>query len=215
MTFFIEPGKRECFYEHAQLGQMIDIEYQVIDGGHGDMDISFELSHAGEHMPIVISDYKRSENMHRIDVDQDADYRFCFDNTHSTFNRKTVFFELILEGGAGVEKQESNEFVEYEGLSPEEVYEVTVEQIHEAVFKVKELLAVAKSHQDYLRNFEARDRNIAEQNFSKVNSWSLFQICLMIAVGALQVFMVRSLFDAENKAHKFWGKLSETLKTRF
>lgn len=34
-TVRIEPGVIECFYEKAQKSQIIDFEYQVIDGGHG------------------------------------------------------------------------------------------------------------------------------------------------------------------------------------
>uniref|UniRef100_A0A182JAD0 GOLD domain-containing protein n=1 Tax=Anopheles atroparvus TaxID=41427 RepID=A0A182JAD0_ANOAO len=44
MTISVGPGKVDCFYEVAKAGQTIDIEYQVIDGGHGDLDISFELA---------------------------------------------------------------------------------------------------------------------------------------------------------------------------
>lgn len=94
-TVRIEPGAIECFYERTQKNQVIDFEYQVIDGGHGDLDISFELINPNGH-PIV-TEYKKSDNIHRFDATFDGDYRFCFDNTFSSFNSKTVFFELILE----------------------------------------------------------------------------------------------------------------------
>lgn len=95
ITVKIDPGEIECFYEKAQKNQIIDFEYQVIDGGHGDLDISFELQNPNGH-PIV-TEYKKSDNIHRIDVQVDGDYRFCFDNSFSSFNAKTVFFELIVE----------------------------------------------------------------------------------------------------------------------
>lgn len=41
---------------------IIDIEYQVIDGGNGDLDINFELSLEGR---ILAVDYKKSDNIHR------------------------------------------------------------------------------------------------------------------------------------------------------
>lgn len=65
----------------------------------------------------------------------------------------------------------------------------------------------ARQIQDMLRSHEARDRNLAESNFSKVNTWSLFQICAMIAVGLLQVFLVRSIFDTNTRMSKVWQKL--------
>lgn len=94
-TVQIEPGALECFYEKAHKNQIIDFEYQVIDGGHGDLDISFELQNPNGHP--MITEYKKSDNIHRLDVLVDGDYRFCFDNSFSSFNTKTVFFELIIE----------------------------------------------------------------------------------------------------------------------
>lgn len=108
LTVRIEPGAIECFYERSQKNQVIDFEYQVIDGGHGDLDISFELQNPNGH-PMV-TEYKKSDNIHRFDVLVDGDYRYCFDNSFSSFNTKTVFFELIIEwdgeqGGAGKEDE--------------------------------------------------------------------------------------------------------------
>lgn len=58
-----------------------------------------------------------------------------------------------------------------------------------------------------LRSHEARDRNMAEENYFKVNAWSFFQIIIMLGVGFCQVVMVKSLFDTESKAHKLWSKM--------
>lgn len=95
LTVRVDAGAIECFYERAQKNQIIDFEYQVIDGGHGDLDISFELQNPNGH-PMV-TEYKKSDNIHRLDAQVDGDYRFCFDNSFSSFNAKTVFFELIIE----------------------------------------------------------------------------------------------------------------------
>lgn len=204
MTIIVDAGQMSCFFESAKQGQMIDIDYSVIDGGHGDLDISFTIAEGNGK--ILFTDYKRSENIHRIDVKKDGIYRFCFDNSFSTFNRKTVFFELIIEM-EGDENANSRENFEYDGLSPEEVYDVKVQDIYDSVIKVKAFLQRAKQYQDILSTYEARDRNIAEQNFHRVNIWSFIQIILMLAVGTLQVFMVRSLFDTDSKANKIWTKL--------
>ncbi|XP_063705053.1 transmembrane emp24 domain-containing protein 5 [Culicoides brevitarsis] len=200
MTIIVEAGQTSCFFEAGKAGQTIDLDYSVIDGGHGDLDISFTIAEGNGK--ILFTDYKRSENIHRVDVKQDQLYRFCFDNTFSTFNRKTVFFELIIE----TEGDNSRENFDYEGLNPEDVYEIKVQDIYDSVIKVKGYLTRAKQAQDMLSTYEARDRNIAEQNFHRVNIWSFVQILLMLAVGTLQVFMVRSLFDTDSKANKIWAK---------
>lgn len=200
MTIIVDAGQVSCFFETAKQGQLMDLDYSVIDGGHGDLDISFTLAEGNGK--IIFNDYKRSENIHRIDVKSDQIFRFCFDNSFSTFNRKTVFFELIIEAQGD---ENANSF-DYEGLNPEEVYDVQVQDIYDSVIKVKGFLQKAKQYQDILSTYEARDRNIAEQNFHRVNIWSFIQIFLMVAVGTLQVFMVRSLFDTDSKANRIWTK---------
>lgn len=95
MTVRIGAGKTDCFFAKAFKNQVIDIEYQVIDGGHGDLDISFELVNPVGHPHV--SEYKKPDNIHRINTIVDGDHKFCFDNSFSSFNTKTVFFEIIVE----------------------------------------------------------------------------------------------------------------------
>ncbi|KAI8116709.1 hypothetical protein FF38_09939 [Lucilia cuprina] len=205
MTVHVDAGKKECFFHNVKLGETIDIEYQVIDGGHGDLDISFSL--ADPIGLIIVTDFKKPENIHRHDVQKEGDYRFCFDNTFSTFNRKTVFFELIVEkeGEQNLGDDQWNDVLE--GLTPEEYYEMKVQDIMDYVGRIRMQMTKARQIQDMLRSHEARDRNLAESNFSKVNTWSLFQICAMVAVGLLQVFLVRSIFDTNTRMSKVWQKL--------
>lgn len=125
MTISIEAGTQDCFYQSAKIGETIDIEYQVIDGGHGDLDTSFELAEPGGR--IVYADFKKSDNIHRHKVLVAGDYRFCFDNTFSRINKKTVFFELIIENENGPqEDDEWNGNDIFEGLTPEEFYDMKV-----------------------------------------------------------------------------------------
>lgn len=202
MTITVEAGKRECFYHFVELGQIIDIEYQVIDGGHGDLDINFDLSDPNKR--ILFADFKKPDNLHRHQVQQlPGDYAFCFDNTISHLNRKTVFFELIIER----EGEEPRPQDLYEGLLPEEVYELQVQDIQDSIHTVKAHLTKARQVQEILRSFEARDRNLVEENYFKVNVWSGFQVLAMLLVGTVQVIMLRSLFNPESKVNKLWAKL--------
>ncbi|XP_005189219.1 transmembrane emp24 domain-containing protein 5 [Musca domestica] len=205
MTVHIDAGKKECYFHPVKAGETIDIEYQVIDGGHGDLDISFSL--ADPIGLIIVSDFKKPENIHRHDVQKEGDYRFCFDNTFSTFNRKTVFFELIVEkeGEQNLGDDQWNDV--FEGLTPEEFYEMKVQDIMDYIGRIRMQMTKARQIQDMLRSHEARDRNLAESNFIKVNTWSLFQICAMIAVGLLQVFLVRSIFDTNTRMSKLWQRM--------
>lgn len=201
----MDAGKVECFYHRVKKDETIDIEYQVIDGGHGDLDINFTLNdHVGL---IVISDYKKSENIHRYDAEFDGDYRFCFDNSFSAFNRKTVFFEFIVEKDGEQNLGDSQWNESLEGLTPEEYYEMKVQDVMDYIGRIRIQLNKARQIQDVLRSHEARDRNMAEANYKKVNVWSLFQICAMMCVGLLQVFLVRSIFDTNTRMSKLWQKV--------
>jgi protein ERP2 len=55
-----------------------------------------------------------------------------------------------------------------------------VSRVHHHLIKVRHF-------QDTLRAFEARDRNVAESNYVRVNSWSIIQIGVMLLVGLIQV----------------------------
>uniref|UniRef100_A0A182M7X7 Separase n=1 Tax=Anopheles culicifacies TaxID=139723 RepID=A0A182M7X7_9DIPT len=205
MTVSISPGNVDCFFETAKAGQTIDIEYQVIDGGHGDLDISFELAEVTGR--TIFADYKKSDNIHRFPVPYDGEYKFCFDNSFSRANSKTVFFELIIEREGEQEEANWSDIDLLEGLTPEEFYEMKVQDMEDAIKRVRNNLTKARQLQDLLRSHEARDRNVAEENYFKVNVWSFFQILVMVGVGTLQVFMVKSLFDVDSRAYKLLTKL--------
>ena len=124
MTIIIDAGQRECFYERAKVGQAIDVDYQVIDGGHGDLDISFVL-----HDPNgvqLIDEYKKSDNTHRLETKTDGHHGFCFDNSFSSFNRKTVFFEIIIEAEGEVPEKDEWGRELLDGLTPEEFVDMKV-----------------------------------------------------------------------------------------
>lgn len=124
MTIFVDHGNSECFYETAKVGNVIDLEYQVIDGEHGNTDVSFVLYDSiGQ---IIASDYKKTDNIHRHEVKMDGDHRFCFDNTFSLFNRKTVFFEIIVESDEDEGKPDEWGPEILDGLSPEEFVDMKV-----------------------------------------------------------------------------------------
>ncbi|KAF2879209.1 hypothetical protein ILUMI_26964 [Ignelater luminosus] len=206
ITVNIDPGREDCFFQQVKQGEVIDFEYQVIDGGHGDLDITFRLSEPTGR--ILYADFKKSENNHRTEAAQTGDYKFCFDNTFSSYNTKTVFFELIVERDDDEWGSEENTDInKIEGLSSEEVYDLKVQDIQEVIGRVRNHLTKARHLQDMFKSYEARDRNVAEENFFKVNSFSLVQVIIMISVGIVQVVMVRSLFDDGSKVHKIWKKL--------
>lgn len=69
----------------------------------------------------------------------------------------------------------------------------------DTINNVKSRLGKSVQIQTLLRAFEARDRNLQESNFDRVNFWSVVNVIVMTVVSAVQVFLVRSLFDDKRK----------------
>jgi hypothetical protein len=61
----------------------------------------------------------------RHTAQEEGDHKFCWDNSFSSYNSKTVFFELLLEN----ENHEEWNWDEEMGLTPEDVYEMKVQDI--------------------------------------------------------------------------------------
>ncbi|CAK1555958.1 unnamed protein product [Leptosia nina] len=200
MTFTVQAGKSDCFYQRVLPNEVIDIEYQVIDASQGELDISFQLSDPVGMM--IVADYKKPENAHRHTAVLEGDYRFCFDNTFSTFSQKTVFFDLMIDNEDSQGKDYDDE-KEMELGNAAETYVMRVRDISESVTRVKDNVSAARRLQELLSAHEARDRNLAEDMCDRVLKWSLVQIVLMSVIGVFQVYFVRSLFeDPSNRSFK-------------
>lgn len=201
LTVNVEAGISECFYETVKAGQVMDIEYQVIDGDRGELDINFHWSAPSGRQ--IVSDFKKGENTHRHEASEDGDYKMCWDNSISHFNSKTVFFEFMVDQDQddwfknGIEGNSITDSVV-------EKYEMKVEDLKESMTRVHSQLSTIRQMQDVMRAHEARDRNFIESNFELVNRWSIIQVFVMLVVGGLQVYMVRSLFDDKSRVHQFW-----------
>lgn len=69
----------------------------------------------------------------------------------------------------------------------------------DTINSVKSRLGKSVQIQTVLRAFEARDRNLQESNFDRVNFWSVLNLVVMMVVSAVQVYLVRSLFEDKRK----------------
>ncbi|ROT81903.1 Transmembrane emp24 domain-containing protein 1 [Penaeus vannamei] len=184
MTVEVKAGTQECFYENVKAGETIDVEYQVIDGGQGDLDINFIIS--APTGAVLVQDLRRADGNHRTTMSEEGDYRICWDNTFSHFNSKTVFFGVVIEN-----ENEDDEDLWDDGfdssVTAEDIYEMKVEDIKDAMDRIRNHLTKSRFLQDQLRAFEARDRNVAENNYTKVNFWSTVNIVIMLCTGIIQV----------------------------
>lgn len=73
--------------------------------------------------------------------------------------------------------------------------------LQDTINNVKSRLGKSVQIQTLLRAFEARDRNLQESNFDRVNFWSIVNLVVMMLVSAIQVYLVRSLFEDKRNIH--------------
>ena len=59
-------------------------------------------------------------------------------------------------------------------------------------------METAQHYQSSFRNYEVHDRLILENNFQRINFWSIINLTLMITVTIVQVITIRSLFESKS-----------------
>ncbi|XP_072555544.1 transmembrane emp24 domain-containing protein 5 isoform X1 [Paramormyrops kingsleyae] len=192
-TFTLPAGRKECFFQTMRKDASLEIEYQVLDGAG--LDVDFSLSSPSGH--VLARDHRKSDGVHTVETD-DGDYMFCFDNTFSTVSEKIIFFELILDNMEDVEgDQDWKEYVHGTDLLDMKLEDIMVTE--DTINSVKARLGKSLQIQTVLRAFEARDRNLQESNYERVNTWSCVNLLVMVLVSGLQVYLLRSLFDDKRK----------------
>lgn len=67
----------------------------MIDGTRGSLDVGFLLS--GPENRVLVALGRRQSGIARTEAPVTGDYRFCFDNTHSTISSKTVRCLFIID----------------------------------------------------------------------------------------------------------------------
>ncbi|KAM9001102.1 transmembrane emp24 domain-containing protein 5 [Sarcophilus harrisii] len=190
-TITLPAGRKECFYQPMPLKATLEIEYQVLDGAG--LDIDFHLiSPEGK---TIVFEQRKSDGVHSVETEA-GDYMFCFDNTFSTISEKVIFFEMILDN-MGEQEQDQEDWKKY--VMGTDTLDMKLEDILESINSIKSRLSKSGHIQTMLRAFEARDRNIQESNFDRVNFWSMVNLGVMVVVSAIQVYMLKSLFEDKRK----------------
>ncbi|GCB63469.1 transmembrane emp24 domain-containing protein 5 [Scyliorhinus torazame] len=190
-TFTLPAGHKECFYQTMKKDATLEIEYQVIDGAG--LDVDFYISSPNGN--ILYFDQRKSDGVHSVET-ENGDYMFCFDNSFSSISEKIVFFELILDN---MEPEgDSNSWKDF--LQGGELLDMKLEDILESINNVKGRLSKSNQIQGLLRAFEARDRNLQEGNYDRVNFWSIVNLAVMLIVSCLQVYMLKNLFNDKRRS---------------
>ena len=212
MTVEVKPNTEECFFTPITKPGPLEIEYMVMDskgqlGQYGELDINFRVTaplvkkEGGSVATVLHSENKQGEGRHVFHPETIGDYKTCFDNKYSYLNTKTVYFSIETEE---VEEEEvvKNFFLEFE----EQQYHEASEEIQQRLKRMSLELSNSLYLQNKIKATNTKDRSLAEANFSRVNTTSLFFLLLILASGAFQTSIVKNLFEDPKKMHPLWRK---------
>ena len=85
MTVHVDPGKEECFFESVPASNTLTVEYQVIDGGSGQMaelDINFRIVNP-KGQPIF-AEFKKPDGSHTYKSEVSVDILPLFETRVSS-----------------------------------------------------------------------------------------------------------------------------------
>uniref|UniRef100_A0A8D0HR69 Transmembrane emp24 domain-containing protein 7 n=1 Tax=Sphenodon punctatus TaxID=8508 RepID=A0A8D0HR69_SPHPU len=90
ITFELPDNAKQCFYEEIVQGTKCTLEFQVITGGHYDVDCRLEDPDG----LVLYKEMKKQYDSFTFTASRNGTYKFCFSNEFSTFTHKTVYFDF-------------------------------------------------------------------------------------------------------------------------
>ncbi|KIH42809.1 hypothetical protein ANCDUO_27202 [Ancylostoma duodenale] len=183
-TVEIPPGKFQCFFQPVDVTKhkTMEVDYQAVDGG--DLNINF----------MIVQENMKTDGSHRLDL--------IYLEIINYQSQKVVFFGIFLTNEKGeVDDTDLSGMAQKDaGLEKRmEEFGVTVAGFHSSAKSIKSQLNKIEYHQALLRVHEARDRAVMVANLDRLTFWSCTHTLVLIGVEALQVFMIRSLFEDSSK----------------
>ncbi|TPX10916.1 uncharacterized protein E0L32_008122 [Thyridium curvatum] len=187
LTYKLVANEKACFYTKTQhKGEKIAFYFAVQSGGSFDVD--YEVT--GPSGKVIVEGEKERQADYVFTANDVGDYKFCFNNEMSTYTDKYVDFEIAVENEARVNLPSK------QGSSPEQT-----SVLEEAAFKLSGQLSVISRNQKYFRTRENRNFSTVRSTEKRIINFSLIQCGLIIAMGALQVFIVRFFFQGARKGY--------------
>ncbi|CAH7017040.1 Tmed7 [Phodopus roborovskii] len=177
ITFELPDNAKQCFYEDITQGTKCTLEFQVITGGHYDVDCRLEDPDG----KVLYKEMKKQYDSFTFTASRNGTYKFCFSNEFSTFTHKTVYFDFQVG--------------EDPPLFPSENRVSALTQMESACVSIHEALKSVIDYQTHFRLREAQGRSRAEDLNTRVAYWSVGEALILLVVSIGQVFLLKSFFS--------------------
>uniref|UniRef100_A0A646QF63 Transmembrane emp24 domain-containing protein 7 n=1 Tax=Hemiscolopendra marginata TaxID=943146 RepID=A0A646QF63_9MYRI len=178
LTFELPDNAKQCFHEEiTEKGIKCTVEFQVITGGHYDVDMTLEAPN-GQNL---YKDVKKQYDSFEWTTDQTGIYTVCFSNEFSTFSHKLVYMDFRV----GEEKPLPN-------LSD---HATAMTQMESSSVQIHENLNSIIDYQTHHRLQESQDRKRAEDLNERVLYWSIGETVIILLIGIGQVVVLKNFFS--------------------
>lgn len=177
LTFELPDSANQCFYEDIkEVGTECVLEFQVVTGGHYDVDINLEDPNGRS----IYKETKKQLDSHQYKVQVPGTYKVCFSNEFSTFSHKIVYMDWQIG------KEEPPTIMPRAG---------PITQLERSGEIIRDRLRIIDDYQTHHRLREATGRKRAEDLNERVTYWSLGQTVVILIIGIGQVLLLRSFFS--------------------
>ncbi|XP_037793754.1 transmembrane emp24 domain-containing protein 7-like [Penaeus monodon] len=183
LTFELPDNAKECFYEEIEKGTECTLEYQVVTGGHYDVDVLVE----GPARQILYREIKQQYGQFQFTPDHTGTYQVCFSNEFSTFSHKLIYVDFQV----GDEPQLPGVGEHFTAMT----------QMESSSQKVHENLNSIIDYQTHHRLQEAQSRKRAEDLNERVLFWAVGETLGILVIAVGQVMILKNFF-ADKKSNQ-------------
>jgi len=187
LTFELPDNAKECFHEEIDVGSEFTIEFQVVTGGHYDVD--FELT--APNKEVLYKQVKKQYDSFSKKADIKGVYTACFSNEFSTFSHKLVYVDWQTGPedplpGVG------------EHLTAMTQMESSSHTIHENMNKVID-------YQTHHRLRESQGRKRAEDLNGRVTIWAVGETLAIVFIAISQVWILKNFFSEKKPSSSMYS----------
>ncbi|KAI9892248.1 MAG: hypothetical protein M1814_001707 [Vezdaea aestivalis] len=187
LTYRLQASEKQCFYADTKHDNAKIAFYFAVQSG-GSFDVDYLVT--GPTAKVVLEGQKERQGDFVFTATEIGEYKFCFSNEMSTFADKMVDFEIAVENEARAYLPSKK------GTSPEQTT-----ALEESIFKLSGQLSTVTRNQKYFRTRENRNFSTVRSTERRIFNFSVIESGMMVAMAALQVFIVRFFFQGARKGY--------------
>jgi len=186
LTFELPDNAKECFHEQIEKDTESTLEFQVVTGGHYDVDVIL----TDPTRNVLYKQIKKQYDSFQWTAEKTGEYIACFSNEFSTFSHKLVYIDF----------QVGDE----DPLPGLEAAQEPLTQMESSAREIHENLNAVIDYQTHHRLRETQGRHRAEDLNERIMIWSVFVTVAIFMVGFGQVFVLKSFFS-EKRPSQMYG----------